>query len=164
MKKHLSARLAAIGAAALLAISGAALAEPGHGHRGPHGGGDDVAMAIAALKGQLNLNTSQQQMWDNAVAASKAAHQNMRANMQRVHDALAAELAKAEPDLAAVAAVGDQVQAQNVALRHQARDAWLAVYATFTPDQKAVVKSTLQKRLARAEAMRQKHMQAEPQS
>jgi Spy/CpxP family protein refolding chaperone len=163
MKQYFAARLAAVAAVAVMATSGAALAQPyGHQH-GPRGGGD-VAMAIAALKGKLNLNTSQQQMWDNAVAASKAAHQGMRTNMSRVHDALTSELAKAEPDLAAVSAIGDQVQAQNVQLRHQARDAWLALYATFTPDQKAVVKTALQNRLARIEQWKQKRMQEQPQS
>jgi Spy/CpxP family protein refolding chaperone len=163
MKQHLAARLAAVAAAAVLATSGAALAQPAHGHHGGHGGGD-VTMAIAALKGQLNLNTSQQQMWDSAIASSKAARQGMRANLQRVHDALTAELAKAEPDLAAVSAVSDQVQAQNQQLRHQARDTWLALYATFTPDQKAVVKTSLQNHVARAEAWKQKRLQMQPQS
>ena len=160
MKHYLARRLAAVAAVTVLATSGAALAQPGFAHHGGRAG--DVAMAIAALKGQLNLNTSQQQMWDSAVAASKAAHQSMRANMQRVQDALATELAKAEPDLSAVAAVADQVQAQNVALRHQARDTWLALYATFSPDQKAVVKTSLQNRIARAQAWRQKMMQMHP--
>jgi Spy/CpxP family protein refolding chaperone len=161
MKQHFAARIAAVAAMAVIATSGAARAQPAHGH---YGGGGDVAMAIAALKGQLNLNTSQQQMWDSAVAASKAAHQTMRANLQRVHDALTAEIAKAEPDLSAVSSVGDQVQAQNIQARRQARDTWLALYATFTPDQKAVVKTALQNRMARAEAWRQKHMEARPQS
>jgi Spy/CpxP family protein refolding chaperone len=164
MKQYLAARVAAVAAAAVLATSGAALAQPAHGHHGGHAGGD-VAMAIAALKGQLNLNTSQQQMWDGAIASSKAARQGMRANMQRVHDALTAELAKPEPDLAAVSAVSDQVQAQNLQLRHQVRDTWLALYATFTPDQKAVVKASLQNRIARAEAWKQKRLQMQqPQS
>jgi Spy/CpxP family protein refolding chaperone len=162
MKQQLAARVAAIAAVAILATSGVALAQPAHGHHRGHGGGD-VATAIFALKGQLNLNTSQQQMWDSAIASSKAARQNMRANQQRVHDALSAELAKAEPDLAAVSAVSDQVQAQNVQLRHQARDTWLALYATFSPDQKAVVKSALENRVARAEAWKQKRQQAHPQ-
>ena len=55
-------------------------------------------MGIATLKGQLNLNTSQQAMWDNAVAAGKAARASARASHQKVHDTLTAELAKAEPD------------------------------------------------------------------
>jgi Spy/CpxP family protein refolding chaperone len=156
MKQHFAARIAAVAAMAVIATSGAALAQPAHGH---YGGGGDVAMAIAALKGQLNLNTSQQQMWDNAVAASKAARETGRANFGRLQAALAAELAKAEPDLAAVAAVGDDVQAKNLALRHQTRDAWLAIYSTFSPDQKAIVRDALAKRIARMQRMMERHHQ-----
>ncbi len=43
--------------------------------------------------------------------------------MQGVKDVLAAELAKPEPDLAAVAAAGDKAQEQGSALRHQVRAA-----------------------------------------
>ena len=61
--------------------------------------------------------------------------------MQKVHDALTAELAKPEPDLAAVAAIADGVQASNQTLRQSVRDQWLQLYATFTPEQKAVVRT-----------------------
>ena len=159
MKQSLKAGLAALAAAAVFA--GSALAQPGHPHH--HGGPGDVAMAIAALKGQLNLNSSQQMMWDNAIAASKAAHDSGRANLGRVRDALATELAKAEPDLAAVSAVADDVQAKNIALRHQVRDTWLALYATFSPDQKAVVRDALKNRMARMQQWRQKRLQQGPQ-
>jgi Spy/CpxP family protein refolding chaperone len=158
MKQSLAARLAAIAATALIVTSGSALAQPGYAHHGGRGGAD-IAMAIAAVKGQLNLNTSQQQMWDNAMAASRAARDNGRANFGRLRDTLGAEIAKAEPDLAAVAAVSDDVQAKNQALRRQVRDAWLAVYATFSPDQKAVVRDALKDRIARMERMRQKHFE-----
>jgi len=36
------------------------------------------------------------------------------------------------------------------------RDAWLALYGTFTPDQKTVVKNALKDKLARVDAFRQK--------
>ena len=70
--------------------------------------------------------------------------------------ALTAELAKPEPDLAAVAAVSDDVQASNAALHKQVRASWLALYATFTPDQKAVVKQALSQRMARMDSFRDK--------
>ena len=156
MKNHFNHRLAAaVAAAAVLALSGgAALAQSGP-HHGPHGGGD-FTMAIAGLKSQLNLNTSQQSMWDNAVAQSKAARETGRANMGKVKAAMTAELAKTEPDLAAVATVADDVQAANTALRKQVRGTWLQLYATFTPDQKALVKDRLAKRMARMETFQQK--------
>jgi len=156
MNKHLTKRFAIWAAAAFIAMSGAAaFAQPGaHGH---HRG--DASFGIAALKGQLNLNTSQQAMWDNAIAQSTTARDSGRANMQKIKDAMTAELAKAEPDLGAVAAVADDVQASNSALRKQVRNAWLALYATFTPDQKAVVRDALKQRMSRMESFRQKMLE-----
>jgi len=156
MNNCLTKRVAVWAAAAFISLSGAAaFAQPGpHGH---HGG--DASFGIAALKGKLNLNTSQQTMWDNAVAQTKTAHDTGRANMQQIKDAMTAELAKAEPDLAVVAAVADNVQASNSALRKQVRNTWLALYATFTPDQKAIVRDTLKQRMARMESFHQKMLE-----
>ena len=67
-----------------------------------------------------------------------------------------AELAKAEPDLAAVAALADQAQANGQSLRQQVRDEWLKLYATFTPTQKQVVRDELTKRMERFEDFRAK--------
>lgn len=156
MKTRFTQRLAVVSAAALISLSGAAaLAQPGR--HGPHGG--DFSFGIAALKDQLNLNTSQQTMWDSAVAQTKAARDTGRASMQKIKDAMNTELAKTEPDLSAVAAVADDVQAANTALRRQVRSTWLALYATFTADQKAVVKNAMQQRMTRMESMRQKWLQ-----
>jgi Spy/CpxP family protein refolding chaperone len=162
--RRFDARVAARAAAAALALAfaGAVFAQPHGGpgwHRGPAGGGDMFEQAIAHAKANLNLNTSQQQMFDATVAQAKAARQQGRALMQKVHDALAAELAKAEPDFAAVAAVADDARAQGQALRQQVRTRWLNLYATFSPEQKAVVRDMLQQRLARIDAFRQKMQQ-----
>jgi len=156
MNNPLTKRLAVLTAAAFILLSGAAaFAQPGpHGH---HGG--DASFGIAALKGKLNLNTSQQTMWDNAVAQTKAARDTGRANMEKIKDAMNVELAKTEPDLAAVAATADDVQASNSTLRKQVRNTWLAVYATFTPDQKAIVRDGLKQRMARMESFRQKMLE-----
>jgi Spy/CpxP family protein refolding chaperone len=161
MTSRIASRLAAVAAATLIGVAGAASAQPAH-FRHAHASGDP-AMTIAALKGQLNLNTSQQAMWDNAAAATKAARESARANMQKVHDAMSAELAKPEPDLAAVAAAADAVRSANAAAHSQVRDAWLNLYGTFTPDQKAVVKASLQKRMARMEKFREKMLQRHSQ-
>ena len=158
MRNRFSTTLAAVAAASVLALSGAALAQPAHPHGGP-GHGGDFGHVFAAIKSQLNLNTSQQTMWDAAVAQSKAAREAGRANFGKVRTAMQAELAKPEPDLAAVAAASDDAQAANTALRKQVRGQWLALYATFTPDQKAVVKDALAKRASRMEQLREKLMQ-----
>jgi Spy/CpxP family protein refolding chaperone len=154
--------------AAVLSVSfaGAAVAQPAGDHGGPHagmmgqGGGDGMlGHLIAHAQSSLNLNTSQKLAFDAAVAQTNAARETGRALHQKVKDAIAAELAKPEPDLAAVAGVADGVQQQGTALRHQVRDAWLQLYATFTPEQKGVVRDLMQKRMAHAESFRQKMMQ-----
>jgi Spy/CpxP family protein refolding chaperone len=153
-------RLAALAAAAVLALAGAAaMAQSagwhghGHGHGNGPGAGIEIERVLVALKGQLALNTSQQLMWDNAVAQTRAAHAAGRESMHKVRATLAAELAKAEPDLAAVAAAADSAQNSHQALRHGVRNQWLQIYATFSPEQKAIVRDALTKQLARREAM-----------
>jgi len=155
MNTRFTQRLAVFAAATVLMLSGgAAFAQRPHG---AHGG--ELSFGIAALKDQLNLNTSQQAMWDSAIAQTKAARESGRANMQKIRDAMTSELAKPEPDLAAVAAAADDVHAANQALRKQVRGTWLALYATFSPDQKAIVKNAIQQRLAKMQTMREKWQQ-----
>lgn len=139
--------------------AGIALAQPHgpHGHGHGHGAADGmIGHMIAGVKDKLALNTMQQQQFDTAVAHSKAARESGRALHDKVKATLDAELAKAEPDLAAVAAAvdaaGDQARAQRIAIRNE----WLALYATFSPAQKAVVKDGIQKHMARAEGFREK--------
>lgn len=158
MIKRWVSGVAIVAAALLIGAAGTVVARPIH-----HGHGGDAVMSIMGLKDQLNLNTSQQTMWDNAVAATKSAHATARTNMQKVHDTLTAELAKPEPDLAAVAAAADNARNANAALHAQVRDAWLNLYATFTPDQKTVVKNALSQRLAKMEQFKQKMQQRKQQ-
>jgi Spy/CpxP family protein refolding chaperone len=166
-----SARRAAtvVAAAFAFAVTGVAFGQtpPAPGTAAPHaghhwkGGGDEdmLAMTIVHAKSTLNLNTSQSQMFDAALAQSKAARQTGHGLRQQVHDALAAELAKPEPDLASVAAVANGARDQGAALRKQVQASWLSLYATFSPDQKNVVKGMLQQHLARMDAMEQKFQQ-----
>lgn len=160
MTRNYRNALAASAAALAFALAAApASAQPGH-HPGADGSfGDHLGHVIQSAQAQLNLNTSQQQLFANNVAATKAAFATGRTYRQSVKDTLATELAKTEPDLAAVAAAADNAQQQGLALRHQVRDGWLALYATFTPDQKAVVKGIIQQHLARMQSIQEKMMQ-----
>ena len=153
-----SALAMTLGATAALAQTTPAPAggPPMHGHR-PHG--DMIGHLIVSAKAQLNLNTSQQQMWDAAVAQSKSARATGRASFEKVRSAMSTELAKTEPDLASVAAAADDAKATNEALRKQVRAQWLALYATFSADQKAVVKTAIQSRMAKADQMREQFQQ-----
>lgn len=152
------AKWSGVMAAALLAVGvHGAQAQPGGGPgHGQGGQGVAIEQILASLKGQLNLNTSQQVMWDNALAQTKAARATGRANFESVRTALNAELAKSEPDFAAVAAAADAVQAGNQTLRKQVRDEWLKLYATFSPAQKGIVRDAAKARVARMDTMREK--------
>ena len=122
---------------------------PGHGMHDP-------LAVLQRIQAKLNLNTSQQQQWDAAVAQSKTAHEAIRANFQQLKAATQAELAKSDPDLAALVSLSDQLQQQNIAQRQQARAAWLALYGTFSAEQKTTVKDAISARMARMDAFRQR--------
>jgi Spy/CpxP family protein refolding chaperone len=146
MKRILQALLLTAG---LSGVAVWAVAQPQHRW---HSDGGDPLSAMKEAKDQLNLNTSQQQQWDNAVAQSKSAHAAMRANFGQVKTAMQAELAKTEPDFAATAAVADSAEQQNSALRKQSRSAWLALYSTFSSEQKTIVRDAVQARMAKMAA------------
>ena len=98
--KTFIARLAAIIATGLLlSIGGLASAQPafGHGHGAGAGPGMDIGHVLTALQAKLNLNTMQQGMWATATAQSTSTRDAMRANMQKLHDTMAAELIASAP-------------------------------------------------------------------
>jgi Spy/CpxP family protein refolding chaperone len=142
--------------------SGAAQAQPlggPHGHGGPGGPGGADAMIghlIAEARAELKLDTMQQEMFDRAVANSKAAREKARARHSKVRDTLQAELAKPEPNLAAVAAAADAAMEEGRVARKAVRDEWLAFYEKLGPEQKAVVRDRLQKRMSEGESFRQR--------
>ncbi len=137
-----------------LVAAPAALAQPMHG--------GTPLMMLGKMKAQLNLNTSQAQQFDAVVAQAKAARETARANFAQVKTAMQTEMAKSEPDFAAVAAVADGVRAQNAALRKQVRDAWLALYANFSPEQKGLARDTIQAGFDRFAARRAAHAAPPP--
>jgi len=158
-----AARRLALAATVVTLSAAPALAQPAGG---PMQGGHFAAPItqswphlLEGAKDSLNLNTSQQALWDSAVAQSRQAHAGMRANRQQLQAAVAAEIAKPEPDLAGLAATTDAVEQQNRALRQSARAPWLALYATFSPDQKAIVRGLLQQRVADAQSFRSRMME-----
>jgi Spy/CpxP family protein refolding chaperone len=119
-------------------------------------GGNPLAM-LGKAKSDLKLNTSQQVQWDAVVAQTKAAHDAGRTNFEQLKTALQAELVKPEPDFASVAALSDSIRDRNAALHKQTRNAWLALYATFTPDQKAVARDTIKAGIERMRERRAMH-------
>ena len=88
------------------------------------------------------------------VAQAQAARQTARAGFDQLKVTTQAELAKAEPDLASLAAQADAIRDQGAATRKAVRDAWLALYATFSPTQKAVVRDAIVAKLASIQQFR----------
>jgi Spy/CpxP family protein refolding chaperone len=162
--QHTSRGIAGVAAVAIVMAfgSGAALAQPLGGPHGPGGrggpGGADAMIGhlIAEAKAELKLNTMQQEMFDKAVANSKLAHEKARALHAKVRDALQTELAKSEPNLAAVATAADAAMEEGRMARKAIRDEWLALYGKFGPEQKAIVRDLLQKRMSEGESFREK--------
>ena len=157
MKRTLFILLAAVGLSGTGLYAVAQTASPSPPPGGPgyhhHGAGmHDPLAVLPRIKGDLNLNTSQQQQWDSALALSKSAHETIRGNMQQLGAATQAQVGTTAPDLRALAAQADALQEQNLAARKQARAAWLALYDTFSAEQKAVVATALSTRLARMQA------------
>ena len=161
MQATLSRKPVAIASALLVA---AAIAFSGSGHaagpQGPAGGppmsGGRVEHVLAQMKDRLGLDTSQQQMFDAARSQTLAARDQMMAQRAGIRAKVDAELAKAEPDLAAIAALLDGVEEQNKLSRRQVREQWLKLYANLRADQKTQVRDALRERMAHADGGRQR--------
>lgn len=143
-----------------LAASGSAAAGgPMRGAAGgPVGGppgapGGMIEHVLASMKDRLALDSSQQVMFDRIRAQSVAAHDQASAMRADVRAKVDAELAKAEPDLAAVSAFFDNAEEQGRAARRQVRDQWLTFYANLRADQKAIVRDAIRERIARMDDM-----------
>lgn len=158
-----SSRMAALVVALALASgAGAALAQTGDSTPPPASpaharhmrGGDPLVGVLFHLKSQLALDSSQQMQWDNAVAQSKSARAQGATLRQGVKAAFDAEIAKDQPDLAAVSAVADSARTQGQQLQRTVRDAWLALYARLSPAQKVIVRDALRERAAKMAAWR----------
>ncbi|MFI4924909.1 MAG: hypothetical protein ACHQJ7_07165 [Vicinamibacteria bacterium] len=141
--------------AATLAIAGTSHADgPRRGPAGGPAGGGLVEHVIAGLKDRLALDSSQQLMFDQARAQTLAARDQAVAQRKDVRARIDAELAKNEPDLAAVAMMVEGVSEQGLASRRAARDQWLKLYANLRPDQTVVVRDAIRERIALGVEMR----------
>jgi Spy/CpxP family protein refolding chaperone len=142
-------------AALVAGLAGAALSLPALAQH--HGGGFGFGFfGMGKIKDQLNLSPDQLAQWDAATAQMKSAHQAMRQNHQQLRQALQAELAKPEPDLAALATLADSLRQKGEASHQQVRNAWLQLYATFTPAQKAVVRDAMLQRMQKMQEFHDK--------
>ena len=141
-------------ALAALALLGGALQATAANHR-PDGPGFMMGR-LAKLHDQLKLTPEQDGLWRQAEAKTRDSMKQMREAHGKMHEALKRELAKSEPDFAAVAAISDEGEEQRLQARHEMRDLWLKVYAGLSPEQKTMVRDFMRERLAKAERFREK--------
>lgn len=147
MKKRLLTTVSTLMFAGLLAaglgIEQAWATGPG-GHFGRGGG---VFAGLEKIHGKLQLTAAQEAAWQEAVALGTSIQGQAQTLHQQAKAAADTELAKAQPDLAALAQQSDSTHQQVTALHKQVRDKWLAVYATLSAEQKTVVADFLRQRL-----------------
>ena len=129
----------------------------GGGMHGDMGGGMGMVpfgKRAEKLATELKLTPEQRLQWDAQMQKSKSQMEAMRRAHEGVRDAMKAELAKPEPDLAALAAKADAMRDQGRAAHREIRDGWLKLYATMSPEQKGVVKKMLVRHMSMMDRMR----------
>ncbi len=129
------------------------VAHAGHGHGGERCEmmGARMEQRLDKLQTQLKLDATQQAQFAKARQLSLDAMKQSRDIHEKLHAQAKAELAKERPDLAALASARDQAEDSTRSSRQAARKEWLALYATFTPEQVAVAKSEMGGLLGRFE-------------
>lgn len=143
-------RRALIGGILALGVGTAGLAGVAQAH-GRSGAYAQRHAALERLKQELKLTAAQQQAWQAIAAKQRALWQQRREGWKEVRHALEAQLAVPEPDLAQVAAVRERVREREHAAREQIEHRRLELYASFSPEQKGVMRDFLKTRLAQAE-------------
>jgi hypothetical protein len=109
---------------------------------------------VERLATELKLSAEQRAQWDAQVQKSKSLFEAMKKARADMHQIIKTELAKAEPDLAALAAKADEARDKGRAAHRELRDGWLKLYAGFSAEQKAVVKKRFLAHLERFDRMR----------
>jgi Spy/CpxP family protein refolding chaperone len=142
-------------AAALVFGSGALhAAMGGHGLDGGH-----FMNRLGKIHDQLKLNPQQEAVWKQAEEKSRETMKQMRDSHGKTREAMKQELAKSDPDFAAVAKLADESQESGFKARRETRDLWLKLYAELSPEQKTVAKDFMRERMTRSDGMRGKFKQ-----
>ncbi|MGH8456679.1 MAG: periplasmic heavy metal sensor [Stenotrophobium sp.] len=107
------------------------------------------------LHDKLALTGDQQPLWDHAEQMTKGNIQRHFEKSQQRQATVLAALDNPQVDLRKLAAEQDQGMKDAMAAHQQVRDAWLAVYDSLNPTQKATVLAVLKKRVEHAQHRRQ---------
>lgn len=114
-------------------------------HSAPQGGMQPEGMhGFGRLHKQLNLNPTQEQLWQRAQALQRDAFKTMGAKAAESRAKLRAEIDKPGADLKQFAELRDQqreqLRTEMDAARKQVRTAWFGVYDSLDPNQREQVR------------------------
>lgn len=146
MSKKTFAAALAIGTLSVFALGGAAIAKGGHG--GPFGG-------MSRIVENLDLTPEQQELGMALREEAKADHEAQRESRSAAFETIQIELAKQNPDSAALHGLIDAQLASMSVSMHERLDGFLTLHATFTDDQRA----TLVDEMAQAQERRETRME-----
>ncbi|WP_299455254.1 Spy/CpxP family protein refolding chaperone [uncultured Pigmentiphaga sp.] len=142
-----------------------------HAFKGRHGpmhgsaflpGSEAPFAMLGRLKSKLNLNESQQKLWDTAREQSREVAKAVRAQRQESAKALRTQVDAGPLDLRALTAKREADRAALKPKMDAAREAWLAVYDSLDGQQKQLVTDAVKKRLERGDRMREHRRSAQP--
>lgn len=153
-------RILAVAAAALTLSLGAAYAQmpPPGGPGGPGGPGmhEHFMKELTQVHDRLKLNADQEKQWQAALDTMKRDHEAQRAIHEKMRQQFDAMKQQPILDLNALHAARQQAEQQNVQLREETAQAWLAFYNGLNDQQKTTVSTELKTRFERMEAHREK--------
>jgi protein CpxP len=113
------------------------------------GGGSETLPSIERMHEQLRLTPAQEREWQDIAQQAKALHERRRVRWEEIRKVYEDELAKPTPDLARITALTDEAHEQHSRAVRALEARRLALYATFSAEQKMVVRDTLKARLER---------------
>lgn len=92
---------------------------------------------LEALRTDINLSPEQKAQFDRSVAQTRTLAATMQSAEAMIRQTIEAELGKAQPNLNAIAAASDALQAQVGAARKAVRADWIKFYNMLSAEQKA---------------------------
>lgn len=113
------------------------------------GRGEVVMAGLFQAKTHLNLSSSQEALWNDAVTASKAARELAKQQHEQMRALVEREKAKEVMDLTALVGAREVARDKVDEARDAARDKWLAVYNALTLEQKRVASQRIKAMLER---------------
>lgn len=120
----------------------------------PHAGMAGGPMFDSRDLAALNLTPEQAAQAEAIRTRTREARAQAGKEIGAVRRAAEEELAKDAPDLKRIADLAEQAHARVRGAMHESRDQKLALYATFSPEQKRQVRDVLKAKFERAQHMR----------